>query len=116
MAWFFGAAVGFVLTMVLLATITYLVFKGVGIFGGSAGGFASGAALPVMRPEFVTIAGTSNEFCVPLPNGVPVFAVKRTEASEPVGPKFVPVIVKAVERAENSVPPVGANAVSVGAV
>ncbi len=33
MAWFFGAAVGFVLTMVLLATITHLVFKGVGIFG-----------------------------------------------------------------------------------
>ena len=32
-AWFFGAAVGFALTMVLFATITYLVFKGVGIWG-----------------------------------------------------------------------------------
>ena len=32
-SWFFGAAVGFILTMVLLATITHLVFKGVGIFG-----------------------------------------------------------------------------------
>jgi len=31
--WFFGAGIGFVLTMVLLATITRLVLVGVGIFG-----------------------------------------------------------------------------------
>ena len=39
-AWFFGAAVGFALTMVLLATITHLVFKGVGIFGVNCPGRA----------------------------------------------------------------------------
>jgi Ni/Fe-hydrogenase subunit HybB-like protein len=33
LAWFFGAFVGFTLTMMLLATITYLVFRGVGIWG-----------------------------------------------------------------------------------
>ena len=31
--WFIGAGVGFLLTMMLLATITAIVFKGVGLFG-----------------------------------------------------------------------------------
>ncbi len=33
LAWFFGAAVGFLLTIVMLVSITYLVFKGTGIWG-----------------------------------------------------------------------------------
>jgi Ni/Fe-hydrogenase subunit HybB-like protein len=33
MVWYFGAAVGFSLTMVLLAALSYLVFRGVGIWG-----------------------------------------------------------------------------------
>ena len=31
--WFFGAAVGFLLSMVLLMSLTYLVFKGIGLWG-----------------------------------------------------------------------------------
>jgi molybdopterin-containing oxidoreductase family membrane subunit len=33
LVWYFGAAVGFSLTMVLLAALSYLVFRGVGIWG-----------------------------------------------------------------------------------
>ncbi|MFY9549984.1 MAG: NrfD/PsrC family molybdoenzyme membrane anchor subunit [Thermoanaerobaculia bacterium] len=32
-AWFFGAAVGFALTMVLLAGVTWLLFRGIGVWG-----------------------------------------------------------------------------------
>ena len=86
----------------------------------SCGQTAASGATPVIVPTPVTVPGTSNAFCVPLPNGVaPASATNRTKTSLPTGPKFEPVSENAVGTAAKNVPGVGAVAaiaVSVAAV
>src|SRR5262245_4786859 len=77
--------------------ITRTVPANVGVDGLPGQRAASGAVPVTCVPAPFTVPGTSNEFCVPFPNGVPEFAMKRTDASEFGGPKFEPLIVKPVE-------------------
>src|SRR5687767_14758089 len=58
---------------------------------------------PVIVVAAVTMPGTSIALSVPSPKGVaPPSAMKRTSASEPIGPKPVPVIVNATGMADVS--------------